>query len=392
MIYLFLLLLRIVAYLEGGAKIVSFAFVFAIITFSIVRRMNLSTFGRVAKYNFYALVLVVLIMLHGLIFSEIYIRDVAVLLTYWIWFVFTTVYFKDKTITQCLMYILITFLIYNVANYLFYKFFFSNEIRGVNSIMGMFGKFGYRVFFPLSSGANIFTSQLALNALISLYFIKISSRKTIYRLIYCFYLFILVLADSRLILFFTLIFSLIYWISLKRIVYYIKKYWLLLSLLLVASMYIFYSTTIFDFMKRPGEKTGESFSRMEIWGEAWNVITQDFRIFFGYGINGFENNILKSTKIIFEGENLQTAHNFIFQNIIDFGLLGIIIIFLVLYKILRKVIQLNSYIITILLVMIILMGTTESIPSFYSFEPSLFFITIVAIIMTNNERKINQLS
>jgi hypothetical protein len=258
--------------------------------------------------------------------------------------------------------------------------------------MGMFGRFGYRVYFPLSSGANIFTSQLALNALIALYFIKISSRKTIYRLIYVFYLFILVLADSRLILFFTLVFSLIYWISLRRIVYYIKKYWLFLSVALISFMFVFYRTSIFDAIKRPGEKTGESFSRMDIWAEAWTVITQDLRIFFGYGINGFENNILKSTKVIFGDQHLQTAHNFIFQNIIDFGFFGIIIILFVIYKILRKVIQLNSYIITILLVMILLMGTTESIPSFYSFEPTLFFMAIVAIIITNNERENNQLS
>jgi O-antigen ligase len=157
-------------------------------------------------------------------------------------------------------------------------------------------------------------------------------------------------------------------------------------------MFVFYGTSIFDSIKRPGEKSGESFSRMDIWAEALGVITQDLRIFFGYGINGFENNILKSTKVIFGDQHLQTAHNFIFQNIIDFGFFGIIIILFVIYKILRKVIQLNSYILTILLVMILLMGTTESIPSFYSFEPTLFFMAIVAIIITNNERKSNQLS
>jgi hypothetical protein len=39
-------------------------------------------------------------------------------------------------------------------------------------------------------------------------------------------------------------------------------------------------------------------------------------------------------------------------------------------------------------VMLLFMGITESIPSFYSFEPTLFFIVILSIILTQNEREI----
>ena len=254
MIYLFLLLLRIIAYIDGTPKIISFAVVFSIITFSIVKRTPFTKLNLVSKYNLYSLLLVIFILIHGLIFSTIFLRDAAVLLTYWIWFVFTFTYFKTKTINQALMYLLITFLIYNIANYLFYEMYFSSQRRGINSIMGMFGVFGYRIYFPLSSGANIFTSQLALNALIVLHFIKMKPKKMVFYAIYAFYIFILILADSRLILLLTVVFSIIYWVSLKKIILIIKNNWLILSLLLVSMMYVFYGTTLFNSIKRPGEK------------------------------------------------------------------------------------------------------------------------------------------
>jgi hypothetical protein len=270
--------------------------------------------------------------------------------------------------------------------------YYSDQQRGVNSIMGMFGVFGYRIYFPLSSGANIFTSQLGLNALIALYFIKTSPRKIINIGIYGFYIFMLVLADSRLILFFTIMFSFFYWISFKKTIYYLKKYWLGLSILLLLFMYVFYGTTLFDSIKRPGERSGEAFTRIDIIGEAIKVIFSDLRILFGYGINGFEANMADAASKTFENERLQTAHNFIFQTMIDFGVIGILVVLAFVFKLLRKLIHLKSYIVTILMVMILLMGTTESIPTFYSFEPTLFFIALVSLILVKHEREVPQLS
>lgn len=392
MIYFFLLLLRIVAYLEGVQKIGMFVIVFGLISFSIFKRFSFSRINMVNKYYIYSFILIFLVLIHGLVFGEVYLRDIAVLLTFWIWFVFTHIYFKNKTINQALRYLLITFLIYNVANFIFFKLYFADQRVGVNSILGMFGVFGYRIYFPLSSGANIFTSQLALNALIALYFIKTTPRKIIHSAIYCFYIFMLILADSRLILFLMLVFSFIYWVSFKRIVYYLKRYWLLISLVLIASMYIFYGTSLFDAIKRPGEKTGEALSRIDIWAEGVKVIFGDLRIIFGYGLNGFETNIEGIAKKAFEYQKLQTSHNFIFQYIIDFGIFGIILILGAIFKLLQWMMNLRSYIITILMVMILLMGTTESIPTFYSFEPTLFFIALVSLIIAKNERKVVELS
>jgi O-antigen ligase len=387
MIYFYVLFLRIVAYLDGPQKILAFSGVFGLMAFSTIKRLPKKRLYKISKSNFYSILLILFIILHGLIFAKVQIRDIAVLSTYWIWFVFTLSYFKDKTIDESLKFILIGFLIFNLANYIHFKLFFADQKLGFNSIMAMFGVIDYRIFFPLSSGANIFTSQLSFNALLALYFFKISSKKVINILIFIFYLYMLVLADSRQIFLLTIIFSIIYFFSLKKVLSVLKKAWWIIGLCILGFLYIFYNSTIFDGFKRNGELDGGALSRIEIWSIAIKIIFEDFHLLVGHGLNGFENNIPETTKNVFENQNLQTSHNFILQNLIDFGIFGVIIIILFIVNILKLILKLSSQIITILIVMILLIGITESIPSFYSFEPTIFFIAILSIILTRNERK-----
>ena len=389
MIYFYVLLLRIVAYLEGPQKIIAFLIVFAMMSYSTIKRIPTKSLTKISKYNFYVLLLCLSIFLHGLIFGEVLLRDVAVLLTYWIWLIFTFTYFKNKSITQCLNYILITFLIFNIANLVYFKLYFGDQKAGINSIMSLLGIYGYRVYFPLSSGANIYASQLALNSLIVLYFFKLSKNKLLYAIIYLFYLYMLIIADSRLILIFSLTFSLIYWFSLNTLLIFFKKFWWAIGIFLFGFLFIFYGTNLFDSFKRAGELDGRALSRIEIWSLAKDVIFSDYHIITGYGLNGFENNLLESSQKIFDKQYLQTSHNFLIQNIIDFGIIGIVIILYLIFKILRMMRESKSLIISILIVMLLFMGITESIPSFYSFEPTVFFIVILAIILTQNEREIS---
>lgn len=389
MIYFYVLLLRIVAYLEGPQKIIAFLIVFAMMSYSTIKRIPTKSLTKISKYNFYVLLLFLSIFLHGLIFGEVLLRDVAVLLTYWIWLIFTFTYFKNKSITQCLNYILITFLIFNIANLVYFKLYFGDQKAGINSIMSLLGIYGYRVYFPLSSGANIYASQLALNSLIVLYFFKISKNKLLYATIYLFYLYMLIIADSRLILLFSVAFSLIYWFSLNTLLTFFKKFWWAIGILLFGFLFIFYGTNLFDSFKRAGELDGRAISRIEIWSLAKDVIFSDYHIITGYGLNGFENNLPESSQKIFDKQYLQTSHNFLIQNIIDFGLIGIVIILYLIFEILKMTRKLNAQIISIIIVMLLFMGITESIPSFYSFEPTVFFIVILAIILTQNEREIS---
>jgi len=388
MIYFFVLLLRLVAYLDGKEKILSFVGVFAIISFSTIKRSTLVNITKISKANFIALIVIFLIGCHSLILGQLQARDVAVLLTYWIWFVFTMAYFKNKTVEEGLYYILITFLIFNIANYVFFELFFADQKRGINALMRIFGFHGYRIYFPLSSGANVYTFQVGINALLALYFIKIRKSKIIYILIYWFYIFVLILADSRLILLFTFFFSFIYWYSLKSIIYVLKKYWVWVIISIIGLIFLFYNTSLFDIVKRPGEKTGEAVLRTDIWGYALNVIFDDYKCIMGHGLNGLETNIPIVLKESFEDQHLQTSHNFFLQNIVDFGLVGILLIIFLLYRILKMTMKLKSRIVTIIMIMFLFIGTTESIPTFYSFDATVFFIAIIALIITKHEGEI----
>lgn len=388
MIYMYILFLRIVAYLDGAPKFISFGITLGLISYSTVKRIPFKDLTAITKYNMYALFLGFFIIIHGLIFGNFFFRDFAVLITYWIWFVFTYNYFKSKTLREGLLYLLIVFLIYNFGNFLFFKISFANQKYALNSILGLFNVYGFRIYFPLSTGANIFASSLALNAVLSLYFVKISEKKFRFILVYLFYLYMLVLADSRLILFFTISFSMIYWFSFRVILVFIKKFWWVFTLLLIAFLYLFYGTDIFNFFKRAGEVSGRALSRVKIWSLAGKVIFEDYHLITGYGINGFEYNMPDEVRKVFKVQWLQTSHNFFIQNIIDFGLVGLVITLYLIYYTLHKMQKLKSQIVTVLMVMILFMGITESIPTFYSTETTWFYLTLLSLILTN-EGKVN---
>ncbi|WP_370091287.1 O-antigen ligase family protein [Winogradskyella sp.] len=243
------------------------------------------------------------------------------------------------------------------------------------------------MYFPLSSGANVFTFQLGLNALLSLYFIKIKKKNFLYIIAFWFYLFILVLADYRLILSFTIIFSFVYWLSFKTFVIFFKRYWYIISLSIIGFIFVFYNTNLFDSIKRPAERTGDVISRIDIWGHALEILVSDFKLIFGHGLNGLENSLEEGLKSRFEEQSLQTSHNFIIQNIIDFGLVGIVVILFYVFKLINMLIKIKSEIVTIMIVMFLLIGTTESIPTFYSFEATIFVIAIISVILVIHERK-----
>ena len=71
MIYVYVLLLRIVASLEGPLKMVAFAVVFLLMSFSTVKRVSIKNIRKIKEYNFYALLLSLLIVVHALIFGTI---------------------------------------------------------------------------------------------------------------------------------------------------------------------------------------------------------------------------------------------------------------------------------------------------------------------------------
>ncbi len=388
MIYLFILLLRLVAYLEGQSKIISFIGVFIIMVYSIIKRTPIVGLNKISKIHFYALLSLIVLIIHSSVFGNFEIRDLAVLLTYWIWFIFTFVYFRNKTLIQALKYVLITFSVFNIANYLFFYFYFYDQQSGVNTLMEIFGFKGWRIYFPLSSGANFFTFQLGANTLLTLHFIKIQKRKILYIFLYVFYMYMLILADSRLVLLLTMFFSFIYLISARTLIFVLRKHWWVIVLIIIISIYIFYTTSIFDGVKRPGERAvGHVASRLDIWGAAYDLIVNDVRMFFGHGLRSFETHILNSKDASINNLRVQTSHNFFLQCILDFGILGVMVIIGALLELVKRVKVIKSQIVTILFVMFLLIGSTEAIPTFYSFDSTFFYIALLSIIIIFSEKK-----
>ena len=387
MIYFYVLLLRIVAYLEGTDKIWAFAVVFSLIAFSTLKRIPIAGISKIPKPLFWIHSIVIVLLLHGFLLSELILRDFAVLMTYWIWFMFSWAYFQNRSLNQCLRYILIAFLVYNLANYIFFYLYFADQKLGINTILRLFGIHGYRIYFPLSSGANIYTFQISVNAILALYFVKNSRFKFTYLLVYGFYLFMLVLADSRLILLITLFFSLLYWVRFRDLYHLFKSYWYVIFLALVIFIIIFYNTDLFQGIKRPGELKDEFLSRLDIWRYASQVIFDDWKLITGHGINGLELNFPADIKAQFEDQNLQTSHNFYIQNIIDFGIVGLIFILFSIYSIMRIINRLKIRILTVIMVMFLLIGATESIPTIYTFDSTVFFVSLLALILQKNYGK-----
>lgn len=392
--YLFVLFLRLVAYFEGTDKIVLFILVSILISISIA--INLFNHRKSGQYliraSVFALVIVLLVMAHTLIIDSLSLRDIAVLTTFFLWYVYVVSKFWNSSLSKSLQFILISFLIYNIANYAYYVIQFSDTKIGMNSILTFLGINGSRIFFPLSSGANINAAQIGLSTLIAIYLFNLSPNsliKLFYILIYIFQLVLLVLVDSRLILLITILFSILIQFSLARIIDLIKKYWIAISISIVFVMYIFYSTSIFNVIKRPGELSGSVMNRFEIWSISSQIIFDDFRLFTGHGLNGLESSIDNQTKESFSDQNLQTTHNFIIQTVMDWGLIGLTITLYLVGILIKRANRINSQILKLLLAAVLIIGTAEAIPTFYSFEATLLFLGIVAIINTTYAREIN---
>ena len=394
MSYFFILLLRLVAYFEGSTKIVAFACVALLIGAYIVYNfaLNRSSGAYLVRSLAFSLFILIIITLQTFLLSTITIRDIAVLITFLLWYIYVLSKFWQISISKALEFLFISFFIYNLVNYIIYQKYFSHEIIGMNSILTLLHINGYRISFPLSSGANINAAQIGLTTLIGAYLIKpfyLSYKKIIYLLFTLFQLMLLVLVDSRLILLITLSFSFLIYFSFNKIINFLKKYWLILSLSLIGFMYIFYATDFLASIKRPGEKSGAAINRFEIWTVSMDIIGEDIKWIVGHGLNGLENGVNKRSMHRFSEQKLQTTHNLIIQTLMDFGVIGLIITFYLINKIVKRSNRINNQILKLLIAATLILGTTEAIPTFYSFEATLCFLGIVAIINIHYERKIN---
>jgi O-antigen ligase len=146
-------------------------------------------------------------------------------------------------------------------------------------------------------------------------------------------------------------------------------------------------SSVFDFLKRDGELVSDNLNRIEIWTAAFQVIFDDLKLFFGHGLHGFGKNFPPDLMPYFLDQKLQTTHNALLQYTVDFGIIGLGIFIFIFANLLTSSLRIKERIIFVLLIATFFYGITESIPTFYSFEPTLLFLSLAAILFLKNERE-----
>jgi len=393
MSYLYFLFLRVISYLEGNNQIVGFVafllLIFLSINFLIPKKLDRKTITVFVN----ASIIGTIVVIHSAILChELALRDVTVVALYLIWFIYFTLKFRTKTITQALLFLLTSFTIYNITNYILFELYFFDTKWGYNQTLSYFNIVDYYAVYPLSSGRNINSSQIGLMSILATYFFKIERRflkKWIFLAISLAHIYFLVLADTRIAIGLTLLLTLSLFINMKKMVYLIKMYWKLTIVAIFSFITVFYTTPFFDFLKREGELNPDNLNRIEIWTAAIRIIFDDIKFLYGHGINGFGKNFPPEWIIFFLEQQLQTTHNALLQYAVDFGIVGVIAYLLFFFELLYRALRVKEHIIFVLLIATFFYGITESIPTFYSFEPTIFFLSLVAILFMKNEGKSN---
>ncbi len=281
-----------------------------------------------------------------------------------------------------------------------------NESIGNGQIAGIFSLDIRRKLLPLASSINsmgiIVSAFLTINILLWL-----NKPKNVFlALVTVLSSYLLLVTDTRSGLFLVMFFVLSYLFyskivtSISRVIFLL---WLVVPFLITFVMTSDWA--VLDIIRRPGETNrGDAFIRASVWMETINTLFKvDLNLFLGYGFRGNLNAGIAATikKLIKMDVDVPTSHNFILQTIVDFGLIGASIFFLFINKILvllrkefrQKAVHTYSKMALIVLLMILLSGVNEAIPSYYSDDLFIVFILLsFAVIYDDINQTKNKLS
>jgi len=372
--------LRLISYLEDSEKIVATIILFSILIVHILSLNNWKI--NLKKQDTFPILVFLYFLLHTLIFSGITLQILGILFSYFLWYLFFKNKFKSKSKYVAIQFLVYSFTIYNLVNFIWYEIEYSHLRTGINTTLSLFNIVAYRVNFPMASGLTINSIQIGLTSLLTLYLIKNTSKRiTKFFLIvlhfWCIYL--LVVLDSRSPLLISLVLGVVVGFGLRNIVSLITRYWAVLVVLVIFIVHIFYNTDIFEGIKRPGELQAGYFKRPKIWELAITNTFNDLRFLFGYGLNSFGDMISQ------ENNFLHTTHNIFLQVLYDFGIFGIVIMIFFLYKTMVILLKGKDLNLTVIFVSFFLYGCLESVPSYYTFAATLIFIPLVVIIYNIKE-------
>lgn len=376
----YVFLLRLISFLDEEKKIIGTLLLFLVLIINILylRKWKIS----VKKEDLTPILILVYFIVHTLIFSGVSIQFFGIIFSYYLWYLFFKNKFKNKSRFAAIQFLVFSLTVYNLTNFIWYKIEYSHLRTGINTTLGLFNIVAYRVNFPMASGLTINSIQIGITSLLTLYIFKNSTRflaKSFFFILYFWNIYLLVVLDSRSPLLISLMLGIVIGLGLKTIIKVITKYWAAIAIFAIIVVNIFYNTDIFQNIKRPGELDEEFFKRPKIWGMALEYTFHDFRFLFGYGLNTF--NELISQQLVF----LSTTHNIFLQVLFDFGVFGIIITGYFLQKTMKILMRIKDTNFTLIFISFFLYGCLESMPSYYTFTPTLVFIPIIIIIYNYKE-------
>jgi O-antigen ligase len=376
----YVFLLRLISFLDEEKKIIGTLLLFLVLIINILylRKWKIS----IKKEDLTPILILVYFIVHTLIFSGVSIQFFGIIFSYYLWYLFFKNKFKNKSRFAAIQFLVFSLTVYNLTNFIWYKIDYSHLRTGINTTLGLFNIVAYRVNFPMASGLTINSIQIGITSLLTLYIFKNSTRfltKSFFFILYFWNIYLLVVLDSRSPLLISLMLGIVIGLGLKTIIKVITKYWAAIAIFAIIVVNIFYNTDIFQNIKRPGELDEEFFKRPKIWGMALEYTFHDFRFLFGYGLNTF--NELISQQLVF----LSTTHNIFLQVLFDFGVFGIIIMGYFLQKTMKILMRIKDTNFTLIFISFFLYGCLESMPSYYTFTPTLIFIPIIIIIYNYKE-------
>ncbi|WP_111683184.1 O-antigen ligase family protein [Winogradskyella tangerina] len=367
--------LRLISYLEDSSKIIATSILFLVLITHILWFNNWKI--RLKKEDVLPILVLVFMLAHTLIFSQVTLQIVGILFSYLLWYFFVKNKFKNLSKFDAIKYLVYSLTVYNLINFIWYEIEYSHLRTGINTTLGLFNIVAYRVNFPMASGLTVNSVQIGITSLLTLYLIKNTNKlqlKYFLTILYVWNLYLLVVLDSRSPLIISILLGFVVGMGIKTIVYFITRYWAIIAVSAIFAVYIFYNTDIFIGFKRPGELEENFFKRPKIWELAITSSFEDFRFLFGHGLNSFKEMISQYEK------SLSTTHNVFLQVLYDYGIFGLTILIFFLYKTMTVLLKHKDNNLMIIFVTFFLFGCLESVPSYYTFTPTLIFIPLLVII------------
>jgi hypothetical protein len=273
----------------------------------------------------------------------------------------------------------------------------GKNLVGVAKTLSYLGIIVPRTLFPLSSGMNFFASFCLVLGVWSIILLK--DNRKVYQIIFFYIGLVLsivciLLADTRttLALFFVIAFLIVF--NFNKIIIKINRYKIPTSILFsIISVLLWVSDNkLKELVGRDGEINSNDMLRLIVWSSTYLKIIDSniFNILFGYGFAGNETTQLsEEISILLNIDAKPTSHNFFLQVIIDMGLFGCLVTYLLLRQISKKVIILtktnkNYLALSLSITVLIISGSSEAVPTFYSIENYILFLFIIFFISGYN--------